>query len=91
MEDEIMTRAAKKELKNIIHEMSAKGYRRGYDWKGYEVYEPVYAKPMYIGGPLVIFVKGNKVWLAPHDEGEEYIHYSILKADEEERRAAGQT
>ncbi|MCD8307595.1 MAG: hypothetical protein LUD51_05165 [Clostridia bacterium] len=86
-----MTRRAEKKVKRIMRWFSADGYERGYDWKGYEVYEPVYAKPMYIGGPFVIFVKGNKVWLAPDDEGEEYIHYSILKADEEERRAAGQT
>ncbi|MCD8307596.1 MAG: hypothetical protein LUD51_05170 [Clostridia bacterium] len=85
-----MTRRAERKVKRIMRGISAEGYERGYDWKGYEVYEPVYPEFMYIGDALFIFVKGNKAWLAPYDEGRAYIHYSILKADEEERRAADQ-
>ncbi|MCD8307597.1 MAG: hypothetical protein LUD51_05175 [Clostridia bacterium] len=84
-----MTRRAERKVKRIIRGISASGYERGYDWKEYEVYEPVYPELMYIGGPLVIFVRGNKVWLASRDEGNEYIHFRRLKM-EEERRAAGQ-
>ncbi|MCD8294198.1 MAG: hypothetical protein LUE27_02965 [Clostridia bacterium] len=83
-----MTRKAKKELKSIIHELSAKGYKRSIDWKGYEVYEPVYKGTLYIGGPLVILVNGDDAWLAQDDEGDEYIHYRRLKIEEE--KAAGQ-
>ncbi|MCD8294197.1 MAG: hypothetical protein LUE27_02960 [Clostridia bacterium] len=82
-----MTRKAKKELKSIIHELSAKGYKRCIDWKGYEVYQPVYRGTLYIGDPLVIFVSGDNAWLAPNDEGEEYIYYRSLKMEEEEKAA----
>ncbi|MCD8294199.1 MAG: hypothetical protein LUE27_02970 [Clostridia bacterium] len=84
-----MTRKAKKELKRIINDIGAKGYERGYYWKGYEVYEPVYKGLLYVGDPLVIFVKGDDAWLAPDDEGDEYIHYSILKIEEEKAASQG--
>ncbi len=82
-----MTLIAKLKVKRIVRKLSGNGYERSYDWKGYEVYHPVYRKFMYIGGPFIILVSGNKVWLARDDEVNEYIDYSIMK-DEEEKIAA---
>ncbi len=83
-----MTRVAERKVKRLIRAMAANGYKRGYDWKGYEVYEPVYNKPMIIGGPFVILVSGDNARLAPDDEGREYWDFLTLK-EEEEKRAAG--
>ncbi|MCD8285945.1 MAG: hypothetical protein LUD50_01805 [Clostridia bacterium] len=76
-----MNRTVRKQVKELIHGMDARIYRRGYDWNGYEVYEPVYFRRKCIGGPLVIFVKGDKAWLASNEEGYAYIHYSIEKKE----------
>ncbi len=83
-----MTRAAKKQVKRIIRELSAYGYKRCYDWKGYEVYEPVYPRPSYVGGPLFILVSGDNARLAPDDEGREYWDFLTLKEEEEKRAAS---
>ncbi len=83
-----MTRAAKRKVKRIIRELSAYGYKRCYDWKGYEVYEPVYPRPSYVGGPLFILVSGDNARLAPDDEGREYLNYHIQKTKKEKRAAS---
>ncbi|MCD8285940.1 MAG: hypothetical protein LUD50_01780 [Clostridia bacterium] len=76
-----MTRKAKKQVKRIVHGLSAKKYERGPDWKGYEVYEPVYPTFMYIGGPLYILVSGDNAWLASHEAACEYLDYKLAKKD----------
>ncbi|MCD8294200.1 MAG: hypothetical protein LUE27_02975 [Clostridia bacterium] len=78
-----MTRAAKKNVKKIIRDLGAKGYERSYDWKGYEVYQPVFKGVRYVGYALVILVSGDNAWLAPDAEGDDYIYYRSLKIEEE--------
>ncbi|MCD8293843.1 MAG: hypothetical protein LUE27_01150 [Clostridia bacterium] len=90
MEGNTMTRVAKRKLKRLMHLIYAKKYKRGYDWKGYEVYEPVYKEDIYIGGPFVFFVSGDNVWLASREEGFDYIDYSIAM-DEATEKAANQS
>lgn len=43
------------------------------NWRGYEVYEPVFFEPMYIGLPLIILVKGDSIRLSSVDEAFAYL------------------
>lgn len=38
------------------------------DWKGYEIYEPVFNKPTIIGLPFVIMVKKDKIRMSTPKE-----------------------
>ena len=60
-------------------ELLAESYKRGYDWNGYEVYEPTYKEYIEIGVPSVVLVKGNEVRVSDVDESFEYLKYSQMK------------
>lgn len=60
------------ELEKRVHEFAlANGYaqiQKADDWHGFEVYEPVYFEPTFVGLPFVILVKGNSIRLSTVEE-----------------------
>lgn len=60
-------------VKELIAQLGAKQYKKGKEFKGYEVYVPVYAKMAYIGLPLVVLVKGNEARISTGDEALDYL------------------
>ena len=60
-----------------MHEFAVmNGYpqiRNAKNWRGYEVYEPVFFEPTYIGLPLIILVKGDSIRLSSVDEAFAYL------------------
>jgi hypothetical protein len=61
----------------IVHEFAVmNGYpqiRKAKNWRGYEVYEPVFFEDVYIGLPLIILVKGDSIRLSSVDEAFAYL------------------
>ena len=70
-----MNKEIKIEVEELMDEIFADSYKRSKDWKGYEVYEPVYNKPIEIGAPLVVLVKGDEVRLSTPEESFEYLKF----------------
>lgn len=54
-------------------------------WNGYTVYIPLYdlntGECIWVGPPLVILVKDEKIRLSTVDESFEYLHYEKRKND----------
>ena len=74
-------------IQELTEELCATKYEKSIPWKGYEVYEPVYDAPVYIGLPLVILAKGDEVRISTDEESREYLDYQLKKSgyiDEEE-------
>ena len=75
-------------IQELTEELCATKYEKSIPWKGYEVYEPVYDAPVYIGLPLVILAKGDEVRIGTVEESREYLDYQLKKSgyidDEEE-------
>ena len=63
-----MDKQIKIEIEEVMEELFADDYKRGKDWNGYEVYEPLYKKPISLGPPLVVFVKNNEVRMSTPEE-----------------------
>ena len=62
------------EVRDIIfNELNADGMERKENWRGMEVYDPVYDRPVSIGYPFVVFVKGDEVRLSTPEEAMEYL------------------
>ncbi|MCD8286733.1 MAG: hypothetical protein LUD50_05865 [Clostridia bacterium] len=80
----------KRKIKRIMRLSYADEYVRGYDWNGYEVYEPVYTTPMFIRGPWVVFVRGNDVRVSTDLEGLNYLDYRI-SMQKKEKEALSQS
>ncbi|MCD8285944.1 MAG: hypothetical protein LUD50_01800 [Clostridia bacterium] len=74
-----MTPKAEKKLMKLLREVSTSQYERWPDWRGREVYLPVYSEPTYIGGPLIYFVRGNRVRLASLKAANKYLDYRYAK------------
>ena len=69
----------KDEIDDIMEtELLADSYKRGVDWKGYQVYIPVYNKFITIGLPFVVMVKDGTVRISTGDEATEYLNYQNL-------------
>ena len=77
----------RKQIQELTEELCATKYKKSIPWKGYEVYEPVYDAPVYIGLPLVILAKGDEVRIGTVEESREYLDYQLKKSgyiDDEE-------
>ena len=48
-------------VRELLYELCAKTYIKGKSWKGYEVFEPYYSRPICIGLPYVVLKKGDEV------------------------------
>lgn len=68
------------EIQEIVEELGATGYKRSLSWKGYEVYEPIFPRVVYIGNPFVVLKKGKALDLCTPDEALEYLHYQIRQS-----------
>lgn len=66
-------------IEDFMEELIADDYKKGPNWKGYEVYEPIHFKPITIGYPLVVFVKGEDVRLSTPEESLAYLNYTQRK------------
>lgn len=64
-----------KKIKQLLNQLSADKAEKGKEWKGYEVYVPVYSQPALVGLPLVILVKGNEQRISTPEESLEYLAY----------------
>ena len=65
-------------------ELAAQRCKKGKDWKGYKVYEPVYKKPACIGLPLVVLVKDSEVRLSTREECFQYLDFAYSDESDEE-------
>ena len=65
----------KKKLTEFTDFAYMRGCRRLPDWKGYEVYEPVYPEMVYVGLPFVFLVKDGKVRASDPQETFDYRDY----------------
>lgn len=81
-------RLVNKQIKELLKEEDFyKGVKKGKDWNGYEVYDPIlkrkwrYAK---IGHPCFIFVKGEEARFGTYEENMEYYHFICPPDDEDE-------
>lgn len=59
----------------VAEQMGAKGVKRGIDYEGMEVYEPIFEDGAKVGYPIVIFVKDNKFRLSSPQESLDYLKY----------------
>ena len=70
----------KDEIDDIMEtELLADSYKRGVDWKGYQVYIPQYKGHPCIGLPYVVLVKNGEVRLSTPKESEEYLLFRIYE------------
>ena len=69
-------------VKELLYELCAKTYIKGKSWKGYEVFEPYYSRPICIGLPYVVLKKGDEVRICTDKESLEYLNF--CSPDEEE-------
>ena len=75
-----MKNIIKEKIFDIVTELNADDCKFSTVWKGYEVYIPVYLKPVCIGLPYVILVKGNNVRLSTDKEAMEFLDYEANMA-----------
>lgn len=62
------------EVRDIIfNELNADRMERRENWRGMEVYDPIYDRQTSIGYPFVVFVKGDEVRLSTPEEAMEYL------------------
>ena len=69
----------KTEIQELMEELFADSYKRGTDWNGYEVYEPVYKKEITLGPPLVVFVKNGEAKISSPEESFDYLKFTQRK------------
>lgn len=55
--------------------LMADGLKKGEDWQGYEVYLPVYKKPLDIGHPKLVLVKNSVIKISTTKEYFDYQTY----------------
>ena len=71
-------------VKSFMEELQADTYKKGKDWNGYTVYEPVYNKPVCIGFPLIVLVKDGEVRLSTDEESIRYLNFTYPDDEDEE-------
>ena len=62
-------------IRELAFDLNAEEVKRGKDFKGYKVFEPVYKNNVKIGLPYVIFVKDNKARICTDEEALDYIDF----------------
>lgn len=82
-----------KEIQEIVELLGANDYERGKDWKGMQVFIPVYNKMSYVGFPLVIFKEDGGYRLSTDDEALEYINATTdsSEIDVDEKKGKGKS
>ena len=81
----MVKRKVKHEIDFLMrYELAADSYKKGEDWQGYKVYEPVYKKSVCIGFPLVVLVKDNDVRLSTNEECFQYLEFAYPNDEDEE-------
>lgn len=68
-----MTEAVKERVEEATAALSAKKYRSGAKWNGYDVYIPEYDQFSYVGLPFIVLVRGDEVRISTEDEAFEYL------------------
>ena len=71
-----MNKNLKFKIEELMEELLADTYKRGFDWNGYEVYEPLYKKEITLGPPLVIFVKNGEAEISSPKDSFKYLKFS---------------
>ena len=66
----------KEKIQEIVKGLQADGVKLGKPFNGYTVYVPYYNKPVIIGYPYVILVKGSEVRLSSPEESLDYLEQS---------------
>lgn len=69
-------------IRELAFDLNANGVKRGKDYKGYKVFEPVYNKECFIGLPYVILVKDNKARISTAEESLDYLDFVNAHRDE---------
>ena len=64
-------------IRELAIDLNAEEVKRGKDFKGYKVFEPVYKKNVKIGLPYVIFVKDDKARICTDEEALDYLDFII--------------
>ena len=59
-------------IRELAYDLNASDVKQGKNWKGYQVYEPIYKKQCFIGLPYVILVKDGKARISTDKESLEY-------------------
>ena len=80
-----------KYIQSFMEELNTSKYKKGKQWKGYEVYEPVYEDDVCIGLPYVILVKDDKVRISTDDEALDYLAFSLDNGAEKSKDEEMQT
>ena len=53
----------------------ADGLKKSEPWQGYEVYSPVYSKPLEIGLPKIVLVKDGVIRISTSKECFKYMNF----------------
>ena len=69
------------QLEELRIELAAQKFERGKNWKGYEVYIPLYSKPVYIGLPLIVLVKNGGARISTADESLDYLDFENAESN----------
>ena len=81
----MVKRKVKHEIEFLMrYELAADSYKKGEDWQGYQVYEPIYKNAPKIGYPLVVLVKDDEVMVSTEDEAFDYLEYTLRNESDEE-------
>lgn len=65
-----------KKVLELIKKLYTDKYKKGKKWKGFQVYEPIYSKDIFIGEPTVVLEKEGRVRFSTYKESFEYLRYS---------------
>lgn len=66
-------------IREVLEELGTDKAYRDIDYKGYEVYNPVYPTGACVGLPLVIFKKGHEVRISTPSEALAYLRFKNSK------------
>ena len=71
-------------IEDLVDALNADGYKRGLDWNGFCVFEPIYNQEVCVGLPLVVLVKDGEARVSTDDEAMAYLHFAYASEDEDE-------
>ncbi len=68
----------KLDINEIKESINAKRLTKGFNWNGYEVYEPDFGfgDGAKVGFPLVVLIKGEEARMSTNEESLDYLEYS---------------
>ena len=65
------------ELDELCEELQAVRLKKGHEWEGFDVYEPVYEKFSTTGYPYVVLVKDDEARICTPEESLAYLDYKL--------------